>query len=87
MKKFISILFVSVFLCFAAGSASAESILYDWWVDVDGNLNDAGAYYTAPTRNWGFDADLLDPTKLPPGTPMVNLVVKKHWAQLESPEE
>ena len=26
--------------------------------------------YTAPTRNYGFDVDFLDPNLLPPGTPM-----------------
>ena len=46
-----------------------------------------GTYYTAPNRNWGFDQDLLDPNKLPPGTPMVNIVVKKQWAQLDGPQD
>jgi len=46
-----------------------------------------GVYYTAPNRDWGFDNDLLDPNKLPPGTPMVNIVVKKQWAQIDSPNE
>jgi len=45
-----------------------------------------GSYYTAPDRDWSFDQDLLDPNKLPPGTPMVNIVVKKQWAQLDGPE-
>ncbi len=46
-----------------------------------------GSYYKAPNRDWGFDYDLLDPAKLPPGTPMVNLVVKKQWAQLDAPPD
>ncbi len=46
-----------------------------------------GSYYKAPNRDWGFDYDLLDPNKLPPGTPMVNLVVKKQWAQLDAPPD
>jgi hypothetical protein len=46
-----------------------------------------GSVYTAPNRDWGFDTDLLDPNKLPPGTPMVNIVVKKQWAQLDGPPE
>ena len=30
-----------------------------------------GTYYTAPTRQWGFDVNFLNPNKLPPLTPMV----------------
>jgi len=40
-----------------------------------------GSYYTAPIRDWAFDPDLLDPDKLPPGTPLVNVVQKKNWSQ------
>jgi hypothetical protein len=37
--------------------------------------------YEAPDRAWSFDMDFLDPTKLPPGTPMVNTVLKVSWLQ------
>ncbi len=40
-----------------------------------------GVYYTAPNRNWAFDTDLLDINKLPPGTPMVNIIQKVAWAR------
>jgi hypothetical protein len=40
-----------------------------------------GYYYTAPDRDWSFDMDFLDPTNLPPGTPMVNAVLKVSWLQ------
>ena len=40
-----------------------------------------GNFYTAPNRNWAFDTDFLDITKLPPGTPMVNIVQKSQWCQ------
>ena len=40
-----------------------------------------GNYYTAPNRDWAFDPDLLDINKLPPGTPMVNLVQRTDWHQ------
>ena len=46
-----------------------------------------GTYYTAPTRNWGFDQDLLNPNNLPPGTPKVNIVTKKQWAQVAGSQE
>jgi hypothetical protein len=40
-----------------------------------------GNYYTAPNRDWAFDPDLLDINKLPPGTPMVNIVQRNDWSQ------
>jgi hypothetical protein len=40
-----------------------------------------GNFYTAPNRDWAFDSDLLDLTKLPPGTPMVNIIQKSQWSQ------
>ena len=48
------------------------------WSDTDGS-------YGPPNRSWSFDTDLLDPTKLPPGTPMVNAVVKRGWANTGTP--
>ena len=41
--------------------------------------NDKNPYYSAPTRNWGFDTDLNDMNKLPPGTPMVRIFLNKGW--------
>ncbi len=41
----------------------------------------SGSYYSPPNRDWAFDTDLLDVTKLPPGTPMVNIVQKSQWSQ------
>jgi hypothetical protein len=40
-----------------------------------------GSYYNAPIRDWGFDPDLLNFNKLPPGTPLVNIVQRTHWSQ------
>jgi hypothetical protein len=40
-----------------------------------------GSNYTAPNRDWAFDPDLLDVNKLPPGTPMVNIVQRTAWNQ------
>ncbi|MCK5126220.1 MAG: pilus assembly PilX N-terminal domain-containing protein [candidate division Zixibacteria bacterium] len=40
-----------------------------------------GQYYTAPSRNWGFDTDLSDPSKLPPGTPSVRVFQRMGWKQ------
>jgi len=41
-----------------------------------------GNYYTAPTRDWAFDTDLLNIANLPPGTPMVNIVQRTQWYQI-----
>jgi len=38
-------------------------------------------YYTAPSRNWGFDTDLDDPNKLPPEAPTVRLFQRTGWQQ------
>jgi len=38
-------------------------------------------YYNPPIRDWGFDTDFLDPTNLPPGTPMINIIMKTGWNQ------
>jgi hypothetical protein len=40
-----------------------------------------GNYYTAPNLNWAFDEDLTDPTKLPPGTPMIAVFQKVSWRE------
>lgn len=34
------------------------------------------AYYDPPTRDWAFDLEFRDPTKLPPGTPTVGSVIQ-----------
>ena len=54
------------------------------WQSVQANgtwryTNDSNPYYSAPTRNWGFDTDLNDMNKLPPGTPMVRIFLHKGW--------
>lgn len=40
-----------------------------------------GNFYTAPNRDWAFDPDLLNVNKLPPGTPLVNVVQRTQWSQ------
>ncbi len=39
----------------------------------------AGGYYYPPTRNWSFDNNFNNPSKLPPMTPMVRLLVRGTW--------
>jgi len=38
-----------------------------------------GNYYYAPTRNFNFDMNFTDPTKLPPGTPMLQAILRSKW--------
>ena len=39
------------------------------------------SYYRPPIRNWGFDLALLDPAKLPPGTPVVGSVLRTSFRE------
>ena len=41
-----------------------------------------GIYYSAPVRNWTFDKNFMDPTKLPPGTPSFRTVLRSDWLTL-----
>jgi len=36
--------------------------------------------YSPPVRNWSFDTQFLDSTKLPPGTPSVRTIRRTSWA-------
>jgi hypothetical protein len=40
-----------------------------------------GYYYYAPTRDFNFDPSFKDPTRLPPGTPMLGVILRAKWAQ------
>ena len=38
--------------------------------------------YTPPKRNWAYDANFDDPTKLPPKTPSLLKVIRGQWANV-----
>lgn len=38
-----------------------------------------GAYYSAPTRQFYFDNNFTDPTKIPPGTPQLRVLIRARW--------
>jgi hypothetical protein len=38
--------------------------------------------YSPPRRDWSFDLNFLDPTKLPPGTPSVRAMIRGEWASI-----
>jgi len=40
--------------------------------------------YNPPTRNWAFDNNFTDPTKLPPGSPSVRAAVRGQWAMIRA---
>lgn len=46
-------------------------------------IDAANAYYSAPTRNWTFDTDFEDPSKLPPETPQIQLFQRTSWRQAD----
>lgn len=35
--------------------------------------------YGAPNRNWAFDLNFMDATKLPPGTPQLLTMIRGTW--------
>lgn len=39
-----------------------------------------GYYYYAPIRDFNFDRNFMDPTKLPPGTPRVRAEIRTGWS-------
>ncbi|MCD6162205.1 MAG: hypothetical protein J7K40_07310 [candidate division Zixibacteria bacterium] len=53
----------------------------DLWYSRQANESWGGGYYNPPNRDWAYDPDLQDPSKLPPGTPVVNIVQRKSWTQ------
>ena len=63
----------------------AGSMVQMWLSEQADSPWSYGSYYTAPNRDWDFDTDLLNPDKLPPGTPMVNAVVKRGWTNTGGP--
>jgi hypothetical protein len=38
--------------------------------------------YAAPNRNWTFDLNFMDATKLPPGTPQLLTIIRSKWAMV-----
>lgn len=59
----------------------------DLWVAEQAQGTWGGSYYSPPNRNWSFDTDFLDPTKLPPGTPLISIVSKTSWREITTPSQ
>ncbi len=41
-----------------------------------------GNYYNPPTRQWAFDNNFLNPTKMPSGAPAFRVLVRGDWLTL-----
>jgi hypothetical protein len=39
-----------------------------------------GTYYNAPTRNFNFDPNFLNPAQMPPGSPELRVLIRGAWA-------
>ena len=44
------------------------------------NWQTPGTYYYAPIRDFNFDQNFTDMTKLPPGTPMLSAMIRGRWS-------
>jgi hypothetical protein len=51
------------------------------WTSLQAVGTWSGTYYTPPGRDWQYDTDLDDPTKLPPETPCVRVFQMVGWQQ------
>lgn len=45
-----------------------------------GPFQNPGAYYSAPSRNFNFDPNFLDSTRMPPGSPELRVLIRGAWA-------
>ena len=57
--------------------------LVNLWNSEQATGNWNGTYYDAPIREWSYDTDLDDPTKLPPETPTVRVFQRTGWQQAQ----
>lgn len=57
----------------------------DLWLSEKATGTWGGSYYSPPNREWEFDTDFLDPNKLPPGTPLISIVMKTSWREITAP--
>lgn len=48
-----------------------------------GGTGDDFGIYNPPTRQWAFDQNFRDVTKLPPGTPVVRKIVRNVWKMVK----
>jgi len=51
------------------------------WNSLQATGDWSGTYYDPPNRNWAYDTDLDDPSKLPPESPCVRVFQRTGWTQ------
>ncbi|MEW5924456.1 MAG: hypothetical protein AB1746_10760, partial [Candidatus Zixiibacteriota bacterium] len=51
------------------------------WNSMQADGNWSGNYYNPPIRDWAYDTDLDDPSKLPPETPCLRVFQRTSWKQ------
>jgi len=51
------------------------------WNSLQATGNWGGSYYVPPIRDWAFDTDFDDPSKLPPQTPHARVFQRSGWKQ------
>jgi Tfp pilus assembly protein PilX len=51
------------------------------WNSLQATGNWSGSYYDEAIRNWIYDSDLDDPTKMPPETPRLRVFQRTGWNQ------
>lgn len=55
------------------------------WESAQARGQWSGSYYVPPNRNWTYDLDFLNPNNLPPGTPLISVVLKTSWREITAP--
>ena len=51
------------------------------WNSRQANSDWGGNYYAPPNRNWSYDTDFDDPSKMPPETPVVKVHYRTGWQE------
>ena len=49
-------------------------------VRATNQFQNPGVYYYAPSRQFSFDQNFTDPSKQPPGTPMLGAILRSKWS-------
>jgi len=57
--------------------------LINLWNSIQATGDWSEVYYTPPNRDWAYDTDLDDPSKLPPGTPCLRVFQRTRWQQTD----
>jgi hypothetical protein len=59
------------------------SMVVMFYSKIATNAWGADDVYSPPIRQWTFDLNFMDATKLPPGTPEVRALIRGQWAQVK----